>query len=429
VSLSSMLKKTSVSLLFNLKFLVFYIMEKPLNSIDILEVIGNIKTSENFKNHPISDFSLELKMHYLNGLALLMNVDGEIHEKEKEYLLSLIDISEMGRDDTLNNLLDFCRNPDKGSVKEMIEELKKDLKVSKLFLLDSFVISEKDDHFHEREKGFISKMSEIFSISTDMISILENIATALKVKDRVFIITLLLDNFSLYEEVSSFLAAFGMDIKDEFQKLFDFQFEHWEFEEGNIIYNNSVLINPVSNIQFSQFLNYFYYKKAVKKGENPSQFVQGESLLIDLDHSDISFTDGIFLCSEDKRSNPVTGITYPGASLFVKWVNEKIIKDESYKIDLITIIEHVPYDKNLKLKKSRKSMISEICVFNKAVLGMLFPPNASKMIKITSDFFEGTAISFPSDDFTFFDISETDLSDDLTFRVMKVENKEGEQND
>ncbi|HQM85647.1 MAG TPA: hypothetical protein PLD55_13285, partial [bacterium] len=118
---------------------------------DIFEIMKKIEDSAILELHPIVQMDLELKMHYLNGLALMMNVDGEIHEKEKEYLSALINISGMN-DNTLKSMLEFCTDPNPELVKEMIQELKKDAKIAKLFLLDLFILAEKDGHFHEKEK-------------------------------------------------------------------------------------------------------------------------------------------------------------------------------------------------------------------------------------------------------------------------------------
>jgi tellurite resistance protein len=401
---------------------------------DILEMIDMIKDSTKLNSHPLIQMDLELKMHYLNGLALLMNVDGEIHEKEKEYLSALINISGMS-DDTLKNLLEFCTDPDPELVKEMIQELKKDAKIAKLFLLDLLVLSEKDGHFHDKEKDFISKISEHFSVPMETVSFLENIATALKTKDQVFLLILLIDNIPLYEEVSSFLGAFGMDIKDEFEKLFDFQFERWEFEEKEdnisgeregIIDDNPVSNKPVSNSQFCEFLNYAYYKKTIKKNKN-SKFAQGKDLLIDLDHSDINFDKGGFTCPS-KGEYPVTGITYLGALSFVKWVNDNILEDKSYKIDLLTL-----GTARTKLKSPHRSSLNEICLLEPtgifSIVGNFAKMLGKKMIrKLPSSFFSGKHINFSLGDDDPFDILQTHLNKNLTFRVMKIKNK-GEEND
>lgn len=402
---------------------------------DILEMIDMIKDSTKLDSHPLIQMDLELKMHYLNGLALLMNVDGEIHEKEKEYFSALINISGMS-DDTLKNLLEFCTDPNPEIVKEMIQELQKDAKVTKLFLLDLLILAGKDGRFYEKEKNFISKISEHFSVPTETVSVLEHVAIALKTKDKTFLLTLLIDNFPLYEEISSFLAAFNMDIKDEFEKLFDFQFEHWEFEEaeqdrfqkgGGVIDDNPVSSKPVSNSQFCEFLNYSYCKKIIKMENENSKFAQGKDLLIDLDHSHINFDKGIFACPS-KSEEPVTGITCCGALSFVKWVNDNLIENKPYKIDLMTF-----GSTHIKLKSAHMSLLDEICLlkpisFFYAVVSIANMLNKKNIIrKLPSSFFSGKDINFSLRSDCPFDILQTYLNKNLTFRVMK-KNK-GELND
>jgi len=389
---------------------------------DIFEIMKKIEDSAILELHPIVQMDLELKMHYLNGLALMMNVDGEIHEKEKEYLSALINISGMN-DNTLKSMLEFCTDPNPELVKEMIQELKKDAKIAKLFLLDLFILAEKDGHFHEKEKQFISKISDVFSVPIETITVMEHLATALKTKDKVFLLTLYIDDFPLYEEVSSFIEAFNMDIKDELEKLFDFQFEKWEFEKNEIPFelksgikdDNPVSTKPVSNSQFCEFLNYAFCKKIIKMENENSKFTQGEKLIIDLDHSDIRFDEGIFTSASKSKEQPVTGITCHGARSFIKWVNENLLKNKPYNIELLTFLGGLFRQTEIRLKSPRSSSLNEICLHD----------SVFNIKKLPSSFFSGDRIYFQSIDSC--RILETYLNKDLTFRVMK-KNK-GELND
>ena len=59
----------------------------------ILDLLKKEQKNSNiltFKKHPYVELDLESKIHYLNGLALVMNEDDNIHESEKEYLSILI---------------------------------------------------------------------------------------------------------------------------------------------------------------------------------------------------------------------------------------------------------------------------------------------------------------------------------------------------
>ncbi|ERP30741.1 TerB family tellurite resistance protein [Chitinivibrio alkaliphilus] len=160
-------------------------MNENLNMLQI--EMGTIKNQPEInilaEKHPLLKADLTMKHFYLNGLALLMSVDDEIDEKEKEYISNLIQAFDMG-DDIINEMVEFAENPNPDVVKEMLGEINADPLMKKTFVVDCMMLAEKDGTLHENEKKFINTMYETFSFSEDEKSVLKKIAETVKNKDE-----------------------------------------------------------------------------------------------------------------------------------------------------------------------------------------------------------------------------------------------------
>lgn len=127
--------------------------------LDILDVINEAtKEANSFENHAAKDLTLEERLLYLQGLALVMNADGEIHPEEKEYIRILIKSFEMD-ESILDSFVEFAQRPDKDTVQEFFRTFKR-RPIAQLFLFDALMMTRRDDSVDDRETAVVDKIAE-----------------------------------------------------------------------------------------------------------------------------------------------------------------------------------------------------------------------------------------------------------------------------
>ncbi|MBY7663045.1 TerB family tellurite resistance protein [Vibrio atlanticus] len=127
--------------------------------LDILDVISEAtKEANSFENHAAKDLTLEERLLYLQGLALVMNADGEIHQEEKEYIRILIKSFEMD-ESILESFVEFAQRPDKDTVQAFFRTFRR-RPIAQLFLFDALMMTRRDDSVDDREKAVVDKIAE-----------------------------------------------------------------------------------------------------------------------------------------------------------------------------------------------------------------------------------------------------------------------------
>ncbi|MCA0936655.1 TerB family tellurite resistance protein [Vibrio alginolyticus] len=127
--------------------------------LDILDVINEAtKEANSFENHAAKELTLEERVLYLQGLALVMNADGEIHAEEKEYIRILIKSFEMD-ESSLDSFVEFAQRPDKDTVQAFFGTFRR-RPIAQLFLFDALMMTRRDDSVDEREKAVVDKIAE-----------------------------------------------------------------------------------------------------------------------------------------------------------------------------------------------------------------------------------------------------------------------------
>ena len=132
-----------------------------------------LKNGENSKkhqiiNHPVAQKNLELKIHYLNGIALMMNVDEEISYVEKEYFMSLIKAFGFNNS-VIEDFIDFAQNPENEQIFELLEVLKENRYVKFSFIFDNLIIANKDGNLANEEKEMIELFFEMLEFNQEEI--------------------------------------------------------------------------------------------------------------------------------------------------------------------------------------------------------------------------------------------------------------------
>lgn len=127
--------------------------------MDILNFIQDVtKESNAFTHHPVKELSLEDRLLYLNGLALVMNADGQITDSEKEYLTILIKSFDLDQS-LVNDLVAFAQSPDKDTALAFFRAFRRN-PLAQLFLFDAYMMAMRDEDIHEKEQAVIDKIAE-----------------------------------------------------------------------------------------------------------------------------------------------------------------------------------------------------------------------------------------------------------------------------
>lgn len=100
---------------------------------------------------------LDEQLLYLNGLALVINVDGDIHEREKEYLQILIKSFAMD-ESTLDSFIAFSQAPDKDVFQDFIKAFRR-RPLAQVYLFDAYMMAGRDDNVCKKERLLIEKIA------------------------------------------------------------------------------------------------------------------------------------------------------------------------------------------------------------------------------------------------------------------------------
>jgi uncharacterized tellurite resistance protein B-like protein len=132
-------------------------------SFDIIDIIEEAtKEADAFENHPVKELSIAEQILYLNGLGLVMNADGEIHNSETEYLRILI--KSIGLDESiLQEVIKFSTSPDKDTVQEFFQCFKRK-PINQLFLFDALAVTRRDGKVDEKETKVVNVIADKLEI-------------------------------------------------------------------------------------------------------------------------------------------------------------------------------------------------------------------------------------------------------------------------
>ncbi len=149
---------------------------------DILDMVSEAaKETSSFENHPANDFSMEEKLLYLNGLALIMNSDGEIHESEKEYLSLLISSMEIEAD-CINDIVAFAQSPDKATIQAFFKSFRR-RQSSQLFLFDALMMIHKDEKVHQKEMATLDVLTKQLEVPKGIVTDIQQLFDFVKNKN------------------------------------------------------------------------------------------------------------------------------------------------------------------------------------------------------------------------------------------------------
>jgi len=132
-------------------------------TLDMLSAFNEAtKEADAFENHPISSLNLEDKMLYLQGLAMVMNADGEIHATEKEYCRILI--KSFGMDvSVLDDVISFVQAPDGDTIQAFVRCYRRNT-LAQVFLFDALMMTRRDGKVHDKEMPLVNAIADQLEI-------------------------------------------------------------------------------------------------------------------------------------------------------------------------------------------------------------------------------------------------------------------------
>jgi len=385
--------------------------------MSVLDLLKKVKVQTlSFEKHPCRELDQEMMVHYLNGLALITNEDGNVCEKEREYLEILINSFGLS-EDMLETFVNFAENPDEKLILDMMQSFStKDIKYN--FMVDAMMIASVDGEFDESENAIIEQYFEMFKITKkeaeDLRYIYEMFYTqngnalfryfGKQDKDDIFKIKP--ENFQYLLDYYKIDMAYEL-IEDE-KKILTFEFFKPTFESGGLGEGaTEIMTKPVSNAQFCIFLNAAFMGKKIEfDGDGKIVDSETKDLLMDLVESDIDIKNNVFLVdSAEDEEKKVTGVTYVISVMFIVWVSES---------------SHVEYQitswdgfYNISMGSFAAPLFDEF-LFNK------YSSNYTRI-----DYYvgkkNGVCVTIDSDDSNY-PTTSTFLSNNVSFRMMKLPN-------
>ncbi len=328
--------------------------------MDILSLVEDAKKEHlSFEKHPATKLDIEQKTLYLNGLALLMNVDEEMHEKEKEYLTILIRTFDLP-DEKLNELIQFAKKPSKKAVLEIFDSFKeKDIKY--VFMFDALMLAHKDENFNPKEQKLIDSYFESLKISPREKEQVKFVYEKIIAQDKEALFRFFMQKDAIKRELYEYLLEYyglGSESPKEIKKKY--KKEVIKIRNGfNLVtvcnsyswdkYKDISLLmdSPISNKTFASFLQYMFDTNQIVFEDTLIKTTDGKTLF-DLSKSSIKFNNGVF---ETKKEEPVKRFSINGIFKFVEWINsvsgEKFSLPEFYKGDSDHSFKYIELDNNV----------------------------------------------------------------------------------
>ena len=275
-----------------------------------------------------------MKIHYLNGLALIANEDSE-REKADSYLAS-VNHSFGFTPDMIDVFKDFATNPDEQAILDMIQAFEtKDIKYN--FIIDAMMIAGIDENFCDNKKAVVAEYCEMLKITKKETKDLEYIYEMFYIQDARALSRYFNRNKTIKQSLFIYLLEYykidlAYALKEEENELLTFKWFKPTFEKGGLKNASEIMKNPISNAQFLIYLNAKYDENTILVDENKVYLNDEEkTLLMELENSDIGFNNsGFYIEDSTKDDEKITGITADSVKGFVEWIND--LKGLEYNI-------------------------------------------------------------------------------------------------
>jgi len=310
--------------------------------MSILDIVKKVKIETlSFEKHPCKALDEEIIIHYLNGLALVAQID-KISDKRKEYLEILLNSFELS-EEVLESCIEFAKNPDEKMILNMMQAfVKREIKYN--FIIDALMIAGIDGEMTDEQKTLIQEYMEMFKLTKkeqeDLIYLYEKFYH--QDGNALFRYFRRNENEFMKEELFYYLIDYyKIDFKYELQqiekKLLKLEFFKPSFPMGSLGDEaKEIMSKPVNNELFALFLNDMYLNKKIEKnGDDEFAEVESKDLVFNPKNSKIEFKNNRFIITNPKDlSTKATGMTLKGISMFIQWIEKA--NNEKYKLSSFT---------------------------------------------------------------------------------------------
>ncbi|MDD3052212.1 MAG: SUMF1/EgtB/PvdO family nonheme iron enzyme [Candidatus Cloacimonetes bacterium] len=266
-------------------------MSNILESMKIAKNLINKEKKEIEKKrkmtcHPVAKESIENKINYLNGLALMMNVDGQITDDEKEFFYQLIEAFEL-TDSLLEEFLSFAENPDHEQIVQLLKDLSASEKTKFFFMFDNFKMANLHGDVTPEETELINMFMELLDFSE---------------KEKEHLLSLIdteLHSDDYLDEIEKLFIIIKTPENMVFVKGGTFEMGSHESDNEKPIHSVTVGENTDSRVQGGYYIGkYPVTQKEWKEimGNNPSNF-RGDNLPVET----VSWYDVVEFCNVRSR--------------------------------------------------------------------------------------------------------------------------------
>ena len=139
------------------------------------------KEKELYTDHPLKEILVDERVLYLQGIALVMNADKEIHDDEVKYLSILLNSCELEAS-SLDELLTFAKSPDKDAIKQLFSTFKNKC-IAETFIYDAMVMTQRDDELQDVETKLEAIFVNQLQISSNKYQHIQYLFKAISVKN------------------------------------------------------------------------------------------------------------------------------------------------------------------------------------------------------------------------------------------------------
>ena len=296
-----------------------------------LDLIKKVKIQTlSFEKHPCKDLELVQKLHYLNGLSLVAHEDGEISEKEREYLSILLTSFDLQKEQ-LEELVEFAQNPDEESILELMQAFStKEIKYN--FMIDAMMLASVDGNFDAKERAVIEQYFEMFKISKNEQDALNYLYTLFYTQDGGGLFRYFTKHSYFKKELFEYLLDyykidFAYELKEDEKKTLELEFFRPDSESAYAVKLANAIeiaVKPINNAQFCIYINYALMQEEIElNGDDMVVDSKEKYLLFNPQNSEIVYDkkSNTFVVNPDKEKDKITGVTPIIAQRFTAWLS------------------------------------------------------------------------------------------------------------
>lgn len=219
------------------------------------QVIKKKELESALSKHPLREIDEQVKSDYVKGLVFVATEDGNFHEEEKNYVVSLM--KNIGLDENLLEEFEAfssgCQEEELLAFMDRLKGFQEDIKLN--FLIEVVVIAFRDGEFDEKEQGMFDDYLEMLGLANQKDDIMY-MALALVNKDIDLALSLYTAKKEFFNKFDYMFDMLDIDIEKELHSVYSWEWTVWEANGLCRMRENRSVSLVAENVQkFSIFLN------------------------------------------------------------------------------------------------------------------------------------------------------------------------------